>query len=89
MAYADIPRRRMSAATGLYSTAQQLSMTLGVSIGAAVLQASMALAGRARPVPADFTVALLTVAFCALLAAPVPLVLAPDAGEELSGHHAD
>ncbi len=35
VAYADIPRARMSAATSLYSTQQQLAQTLGISLGAA------------------------------------------------------
>ena len=37
IAYADIPRARMSAATSLYSTIQQLSLTFGISLGAASL----------------------------------------------------
>ena len=46
IAYADIPRARMSAATSLYSTIQQLSLTFGVTIGAAVLAVA---SGFSRP----------------------------------------
>ena len=38
IAYADIARERMSAATSLYSTIQQLSLTLGITVGAAALE---------------------------------------------------
>ncbi len=88
IAYADIPRPRMSAATSLYATIQQLSLTLGITVGAAALQASTVLHGRAAPGLADFSVGFLLVGAVALLAAPVSLRLRRDAGEELSGHHA-
>jgi EmrB/QacA subfamily drug resistance transporter len=88
IAYADVPTRAMSAATSLYSTVQQLSMTLGISIGAGVLEASTALSGHARPQIADFSMALLTVAGCALLSVPTSLLIGRDAGEEMSGHRA-
>jgi len=89
IAYADIPRPRMSAATSLYATIQQLSLTLGITVGAAALQASTVLHGRAVPGLADFSVGFLLVGAVALLAAPVSLRLRRDVGQELSGHHAD
>jgi EmrB/QacA subfamily drug resistance transporter len=88
IAYADIPRAAMSAATSLYSTLQQLSMTLGISIGAGVLELATSVSGHAMPTLADYSLALLAVAACALLSVPCTLLIATDAGEEISGHHA-
>ncbi|MBV9782320.1 MAG: DHA2 family efflux MFS transporter permease subunit [Acidisphaera sp.] len=85
LSYADIPRERMSAATGLYSTVQQLSLTLGISLGAGALEISMAVAGHGRPALADFSVAFLAVAGISFLAAPLSLLLPARAGAEMSG----
>ena len=88
IAYADIPRARMSAATSLYATLQQLSLTLGITVGAAALQVSTWWSGREAPGVADFSAGFLVVAGVALLAAPMALRLPRDAGAELSGHRA-
>ena len=85
IAYADIPPARMSAATSLYSTMQQLSLTLGISAGAGALEFGMALSGATVPSMADYSAAFLAVAFASLLAAPVSLLLPHDAGDEMSG----
>jgi MFS family permease len=85
LAYADIPRSRMSGATSLYSCIQQLSMTLGISCGAAALEISMALNHRAIPAIPDFTAAFLAVASVCVLAAPASLAMPRDAGAELAG----
>ena len=86
VAYADVPRERMSAATSLYSTIQQVSLTLGVSMGAAVLEISMRATGRAHPGLPDFTAAFIAVAFVSLMAAPATLLMPRNAAEEMSGH---
>jgi len=86
LAYADIPRPRMGFATGFYATVQQVSMTLGVSIGAASLTVTMALSGAGEPRLADFATAFLVVATISLCSLPVSLLLARDAGQDLSGH---
>lgn len=88
VAYADLAPGRMSAATSFYSTFQQLSLSLGITVSAAVLAASAALSGRAAPSLGDFSAAFLVIAGIGLLAAPAGLRLRPDAGEELSGHRA-
>jgi len=85
LAYADIPRSRMSAATSLYSTFQQLSLTLGIAVGAAALEVAIAVGGNARPSLLDFSLAFLVVTFFSLVAAPVPLLMPSEAGAELSG----
>jgi EmrB/QacA subfamily drug resistance transporter len=84
IAYADIPRERMSAATSLYSTIQQLSLTLGITVGAAALE--LATASHGGPTVGAFSVAFLVVAVFSLLACPLALRLRPDAGAEMSGH---
>jgi EmrB/QacA subfamily drug resistance transporter len=76
--YGDIPRARMSAATSLYTTIQQLTLTLGIVVGAAVLEISQA----------DYALAFIVVGAIAMLAVPFCARLRPDAGEEVSGHHA-
>ena len=86
IAYADIPPGRMSAATSLYATLQQVSLTMGVTAGAASLEATMALAGRGAPVVADFATAFTVVGVVALFAAPVSWLMPRHAGAELSGH---
>jgi MFS family permease len=86
LAYADIPRLRMSAATSLYSTVQQVSMTLGVTIGAACLEVAMTLSHAAQPTLWDFSAAFIVVSLVTLVAAPIGLLMPVAAGEELSGH---
>lgn len=86
IAYAEIPQARMSAATSLYSTLQQLSLTLGVIIGAGCLAAASSLSDRVQPTPADFSWAFVCVAAFTLLAGPLSLRLPDDAGSEVSGN---
>jgi len=88
LAYADIPRARMSKATSFYSAMQQVSMTLGVSAGAASLTVTMALSGAGGPGIHDFSVAFIAVALCSLCAAPVALLMPRNSGTEMSGHTA-
>jgi len=86
LAYADIPRERMSAATSLYSTLQQLSLTLGISAGAAVLEVAVAVQHRSEPSLSDFALAFVAVAIIALLASPLSLLMPRETGGEMSGH---
>ncbi len=86
LAYADIPRERMSAATSFYSTFQQLFLTIGIAVGAASLEFTSAMNGHATPTPHDFSLAFLVVSFFSLLAAPASLLMPREAGAELSGH---
>ena len=86
IAYADIPRPRMSAATSLYSTIQQLSLTFGITVGAAALELATTAGGRAGPAPWDFSVAFMVVALLSLAAAPLAMQLPATAGDEMSGH---
>ncbi len=86
VAYADIPRERMSAATSFYSTLQQLSLTLGITVGAAVLEFATTVSGRGAPSLADFSLAFGVVGVFSLSATPLALRLSAGAGAEMSGH---
>lgn len=86
IAYGDIPRPRMSAATTLYATIQQLSLTLGVVVGAATLEISSWVGGHHTPDQIDYITAFLVISLIALGAGPLCTYLPTNAGEKLSGH---
>ncbi len=86
IAYADVPRPEMSAATSFYTTFQQMSLTLGIAISATALAASMAATGHGVPKLADFSVAFLFVSAISLFAPLLATRLDRSAGAELSGH---
>jgi len=86
LAYADIPSEKMSAATSFYTTLQQLSITLGVAISAALLSGIMDVEGHAQPTITDFTETFLIIAALAAAALPLSFGLTQLAGSELSGH---
>jgi EmrB/QacA subfamily drug resistance transporter len=85
LAYGDVPRARMSSATSLYVTCQQLAATIGISAGAVSLEISRAMSGHPLPQPIDFGHAFLVVAMFTLIAAPIALLMPRDAGDELTG----
>jgi EmrB/QacA subfamily drug resistance transporter len=84
--YADVSRPMMSAATSMYSTIQQLSMTVGITIGAASLEAARAFSGHVEPGLDDFSFAFLVVGVLALASSPMALFITRDAGAEMTGH---
>ncbi len=86
LAYADMNARRMSQATSLYSTVQQVSLTLAIGVGSGALEVAMHISGHAAPTMADFSTAYLVVAGLSVLAVPLCLTLPRDAGAEVSGH---
>ncbi|MBX9933645.1 MAG: MFS transporter [Methylobacterium sp.] len=85
LAYADVETRDMSAATSLASVAQQLSLSLGVSIGALALESAAGWDGRTTIAAADFWPAFVAVALISATSFLVFLRLSPDAGSEVSG----
>ncbi len=89
VAYAEVPPARMSAATTLYSAMQQVSLTIGIPIGAGILQAARLRAGHAMPHPGDFTAAFLLVAGLSALAGPAALLMPQGAGQDISGARDD
>ncbi|MDF2812095.1 MAG: transporter [Microvirga sp.] len=88
IAYADVSHRDMSSATSLSSVAQQLSLSIGVALGAGVLEASARMRGAEDIGAEDFAIAFWAVAALAALSSLAFLKLPPDAGAEMSGHRA-
>jgi hypothetical protein len=86
IAYADVPREDMSAATSFYTTFQQMSLTMGIAVSAAALAASIAITHHAEPMLPDFSAAFLFVAAISFMAPLLATRLEPGAGAELSGH---
>jgi MFS family permease len=84
IAYADLDQRQMSRATGFASMAQQLSLSLGVGLGALVLDLASAWHGTAVPGPDEFALALLAVAGGVALSALQFARLSDDAGNEVA-----
>jgi MFS family permease len=87
-AFADLGPTRMSRATTLSSVAQQLSLTLGVGIGALLLHVTLAIRGREALGADDFSPAYFAIAGVSLLSWPFFAALARDAGAEVSGRRA-
>ncbi len=85
IAYADVPRPEMSAATSFYTTIQQMALSLGIAVSAAALAGSIAIAGHSRPLVSDFSVAFVVVGLLALVAPAISSRLDPSAGAEMSG----
>ncbi len=85
IAYDEIGKDRMSAATSFYSTFQQLMLSLGICVGATALHVSMLSRGGEAVAFTDFTVAFWTVTAISLLAVFVNWRFDPQAGAELSG----
>ncbi|WP_201403778.1 DHA2 family efflux MFS transporter permease subunit [Kaistia sp. 32K] len=85
IAYAEVEREEMSAATSFYTTIQQMMLSLGICVSATVLHVSVALSGNGAPTMPDFSAAFLTVTSISLLAAFVCARLPLNAGDDLAG----
>ncbi len=85
LTYADVPRDLMSRATSLASMTQQLSLSVGVGIGAAVLHIVLSMRGGTTLMAGDFMYAFFATALIALSSVLVFWRLGPDAGGEVSG----
>ena len=84
LSFADVAQNRMSQATTMTSVAQQVAVSLGITIGAISLQLSTNAYGGA--ITADvFWPAFLTVGATTLASVISFILLAPDAGAEMSG----
>lgn len=85
LAYAEVPQDRISRANTLANVMQQVSLGLGVAVGASVLHITVLLAG--GPLTAQsFIPAFLTVGAMAAASALTFIRLPADAGAEISGH---
>ena len=84
IAYADIEPKLMGRATALASVAQQLSLSMGVAIGALAVDLTVQFRQQPEITAADFPPAFILVAVISALAAIVFWRLPPDAGAELA-----
>lgn len=86
LSYSDVSNRAMSSATSLSSVIQQISLSLGVTVGAFALEAANAAHGGGAISARDFPPAFLIVGLLGACSALWMMRLAPDAGAEVSGH---
>ncbi len=84
LAYGEVSRARMSAATSLYSTLQQVFLTLGVTVGAALLTLSMHFSGHAAPEISDFSASFITVGLISATAVPLAMLMPANAAADLA-----
>jgi EmrB/QacA subfamily drug resistance transporter len=85
LAFADIDQQRMSQATSINGVAQQISLSMGVTVGAFVLEAALGGRHGSELTMAEFVPAFLAVAAISLTGMLPFLRLSADAGAEVSG----
>jgi EmrB/QacA subfamily drug resistance transporter len=83
--YAEIDSAAMSRATSFAAVAQQLSLSLGIAVGAFGIELSQALRGVTRLAVADFRWAFVLVAVVSATSVLLFLKLPPNAGLDLAG----
>ncbi|TMV76806.1 DHA2 family efflux MFS transporter permease subunit [Thioclava sp. BHET1] len=83
MAYADMPSERMSSATSFNSVLQQLSRSIGITVGAFGLQAVQWSSGTSQIVASTFPPVFVAIGLISLTASIWFIQLAPDAGASL------
>jgi EmrB/QacA subfamily drug resistance transporter len=88
LAYADIKPADMSRATSFASVAQQVSLSLGVAVGALIVQAARAAHGEAAIMQGDFAIAFWMVAVISALSVVSFTRLPAGAGDEMAGARA-
>ncbi|WP_047491784.1 MFS transporter [Terriglobus sp. TAA 43] len=88
LAYSEIPPERMSRANGFLSAIMQLSVGMGVAVGAVTLRSVAHARGHSAATPhlADFRWAILLMSIVALGPVFDSLALPHDAGADTSGH---
>jgi EmrB/QacA subfamily drug resistance transporter len=86
LAFADVPPERVSQASSLSSTAQQLFLTFGVGLGATLLQGILLWRGGAELAASDFTGTFMAIGLACIASILVFRRLEPDAGEIVSGY---
>jgi hypothetical protein len=88
LAFVDIPKSLLSSASSFYAVAQQMSMGMGVAVGAVTLRLAMWVHGETSATPGirDFHLAFALVSVLAALAIVDCIGLESHAGAEVSGH---
>jgi len=84
IAYADLDNKLLSRATSLVAVAQQLSIALGVAIGAGAVDLTMLYHGHAEIVAADFQPAWIVIALISSVSALLFWNMPPNIGAEVS-----
>jgi EmrB/QacA subfamily drug resistance transporter len=84
LAYADVEPRQMARATTLVAVGQQLSIAMGVAVGALAVELTLRWRGSAIIVAEDFRPAFLAIALISALAVFVFVRMPHDAGAELA-----
>ena len=82
---AEIDQPEMSQATSFTSAFQQIALSLGITVGASILQLSLAIRHSDTLTGADFVPAFLVVGFVATISFLSFARLPKDAGEEVAG----
>jgi MFS family permease len=88
LAYADLDSADASRATSLASVVQQISLGMGVTISALVVNISNRAQGHPTIVAADFWPAFVVVGLLSIASIPMFRELAPNAGAAVSGRKA-
>ncbi|PTW60523.1 EmrB/QacA subfamily drug resistance transporter [Breoghania corrubedonensis] len=86
--FADLDDAQMSRATGFSAMVQQLSLSIGVSIGALILQVLPYLRSEQTAAESDYSIAFLCVGALVATSALAFARLEADAGQAVSGHAA-
>jgi EmrB/QacA subfamily drug resistance transporter len=87
LAFADIPKPDLSSATSFFSMITQMSMGMGVAVGAIALRVAGFLErSSGAPTTKEFHIAFLLVAILTVVATLDCFTLAPEAGAAVSGH---
>jgi EmrB/QacA subfamily drug resistance transporter len=86
LAYADLDNAALSKATSFSAVVQQLALSSGVAIAAAVVEATRVASVDGAIVAADFPPAFFTVALVTAASALIFMRLPRDAGASLTGH---
>jgi EmrB/QacA subfamily drug resistance transporter len=87
IAFAEIEPNRMSRATALVAVAQQLSQSVGVAVGALVVEIVLRLRGHAALGAADFPPAFIAVGLIAASSTFLFATMPPDAGADMAKRH--
>jgi EmrB/QacA subfamily drug resistance transporter len=85
LTYAEIEPRQVGSATGMASVGQQVSVSMGVAVGAMAVEVSEALRGHTVPETSDFSTAFVVVGLMSMASALLMFRLPADAGDEISG----
>jgi EmrB/QacA subfamily drug resistance transporter len=84
LAYAEVPSSRMSRATSLSAVGQQVSLAMGVAVGALTVEIVVRLKDQPAIMASDFPPAFLLVGLIAAISALIFMLLPPNAGAEMA-----